>query len=349
MAKKYDIDIDSYIGGWEINKKSVKMLLEKAGDNEIMVRVNSLGGDVDTAIAIASQFEAQGNVICDLYSFNASAATVLTLGAKKVRIHENAMYLIHKAMVWVEEFGNMNEDDIDALIDKLKSMQQNSAVVTLNIAKMYAKKTGKNIHEILNLMKEQRWLNADEAKQWGFVDEIFSGSNQSKKIVDMVEMLNCAELPIPVNMKIGEIKQTEEFTEKKDFVDAIIEGIKNFFTQNKTEMNKKIITADKISALLNIKELEAVDDKVEFTTEQISMLENMLSEREAEIEKLKNGLSGKLTEIENLTTEVENLKKAPGDKTKDVTKTSDIIDDEKEGIFENDFVESAKKLFYSLP
>lgn len=352
MSKKYDIDIDSYIGDWYTNKRTIKNQLSDLGNKEITVRVSSLGGDVNTALDIAGQFEGHGNIVCDLYAFNASAATVLTLGAKRVRMHENGMYLIHKALVWIDEFGYMNEDDIDQLISRLKAVQENSAVITLNLASMYAKKSGKSIKEILNLMKEEKWINAETAKEWGFVDEIFSGSIQAKKQPDIVEMLNCAELPIPENFQKDEKDETVTIS-RKDFMAEIFSGIKNIFSNNnksEPEMEKKLINAALIAAILNINEFESVDNKVELTADQITEIENSISKLNNEISDLKNQITQKDEEITNLQTEVENAKKAPGDTTREVNKKNDEISDGEDGqTFDNSFVASAKSLYDALP
>lgn len=357
MAKKYDIDIDSYIGSWTCNKKAVKYYLNELGEKEVTVRVNSLGGDVDTAIDIASQFEAHGNITCDLYSFNASAATVLTMGAKKVRMHENGMYLIHKAMVWVNEWGYMNEDSLEEVIEKLKSTKQDSAVITLNLARMYAKKSGKDIKDILNLMKKESWLDAQTAKEWGFVDEVFSGSIPSKKQEDVVEMLNCAELPIPENYKTKEDEKSQPEDDsinisRKDFMGEIISGIKNIFT-NKTEpekMSKKVIQAALIAAILNVENIEAVDDKIEFTQEDLTKIDNAIEALNEKITTLENSVSEKETEITNLKQQIEAKNAAPGDTTKDANKKDDQSVDEDETVyFDNSAIESAKNLFNMIP
>ena len=347
MAKKYDIDIDSFIGDWNCNKRNVKRQLNDLGEKEITVRVNSLGGDVDTALDIAAQFEAHGNIVCDLYAFNASAATILTMGAKKVRMHENGMYLIHKAMVWVDEFGHMNEDDLDIIIEKLKNKQQDSAVVTLNIAKMYAKKSGKTIQEILNLMKQERWLDANAAKEWGFVDETFFGSIPAKKQPDMVEMLNIANLPIPENFSQEE---NESEPQGKSWTD-LLNYLRNIFSNHKPEnqMNKTMIQAALLLSILNVENLEATDGNVSLTSDQITEIENAISGKDAEIATLKNQLSQKETEIANLKTEIENKKNAPGDTTRDVNKDNDEIDNDDEYVFDNSAVEAAKALYDALP
>ena len=352
MAKKYDIDIDSFVGGWTCNKRGIKNQLNELGEKEITVRVNSLGGDVDTAIDIASQFEAHGNIVCDLYAFNASSATILTLGAKKIRMHENGMYLIHKAMIWVDEFGHMNEDDLDNLIEKLKNRQQDSAVVTLNLARMYAGKSGKTVQEILNLMKQEIWLNAETAKQWGFVDEIFSGSIPANKQADIVEMLNCADLPIPENFQAKEESDESVTISRKDFMSEIITGIRNIFSNNnktEPEMEKTLINAALLAAILNVQEFEAVENKVELTAEQITALENAISAKNSEVDQLKKELSAKNEEITGLNNQIKNKKAAPGDNTRDVNKENDEIIDEESTTFDNSVIESAKKLYDMIP
>lgn len=358
MAKKYDIDIDSYIGGWTCNKRAVKYYLNELGEKEVTVRVNSLGGDVDTAIDIASQFEAHGNITCDLYAFNASAATILTLGAKKVRMHENGMYLIHKAMVWVSEFGYMNEDSLSDLIEKLRNSKQDSAVITLNLASMYAKKSGKDIKDILNLMKQETWLDSKTAKEWGFVDEIFTGSISAKKQENVVEMLNCAELPIPENYKAKDPEQinSEEdilSASRKDFMGELVSSIKNIFTNNKNEtetMSKKAIQAALVAAILNVEIIEAVNDKVEFSPEDLSKIENSISGLNEKIENLTKSVTEKENEISNLKKQVENKDSAPGDTTNAAKPNDDqSVDEDKIAYFDNSTIESAKNLFNMIP
>ncbi len=85
-------------------------------------------------------------------------------------------------MNWVDEWGSMNEDEIDALIAKLEIQKQQLAKVTLQLAKMYVRKTGKTLDEIISLMKQQTWLTADEAKNWGFVDEVFNNLPHNKQV-----------------------------------------------------------------------------------------------------------------------------------------------------------------------
>lgn len=355
MSKKeYQIDIDSYIGSWYSSKRFVKNLIAEIGSKAINIRVNSLGGDVDTAIDIAAQFEAHGNITCDMYAFNASAATVLTLGAKKVRMHENAMYLIHKALVWVDAWGAMNEDDLEATIEELKNKKENSAAVTLNLAKMYSNKSGKDINDILNLMKEEKWLNAETAKEWGFVDEIFTGSFETKEKSDIVNMLNVAELPIPTNLT--EEKEVEEVNPEINESEFKImwPKFKGFLSRinNKDDNMSKIttITATNTLKILNIEKLEATDDKVTLTAEQIEAIENAISEKETAKTDLQKEVDDKDEEITNLKKDLKNAKAAPADESNGVNKEGDDLNnDEPAHLYDNSAAERAMKLFDALP
>ena len=199
------LDIDGFIGSWGYSKAYVKNFLA-AGKGPVTVRVSSLGGDVDHALAIHDQFREHGQVTIQLTGFNASAATLITLGAKKVIINSNSFYLIHKALAWVNEWGNMNPDDIDSVIAELEKQKLFLEKVTLQLAKMYAGKSGKPVSEILDLMKEETWLNAEEALSWGFVDEINepSANENLLKNQKLITMLNCAELPIPSALETTE-------------------------------------------------------------------------------------------------------------------------------------------------
>ena len=228
MAKKYDIDIDGYIGSWFSSKRFVKNKLSESGTNEVLCRVNSLGGYLDDAIDIAAQFEAHGNVTCEMFSLNASSATVLTTRAKKVRAHSDSTYLIHKVLTWIDTWGYMNEDDIDSAIEDLKRQKNNAATLTLTIAKMYAKKSGKPVADILNLMKEEKWLTADEAKEWGFVDEVFEDVTVKPADVEDTQitlLLNAAGLPVPPVRNKRKVEKTED--DSKNIVSELLNGLIN--------------------------------------------------------------------------------------------------------------------------
>jgi len=124
------IVIDGPIGQYSFSRQFMRNELSGQSKNPVLIKISSLGGSVDDALNIYYQFIEHGNITAELSAFVASSATLISLGAKTVRMNENSFYLIHKAMNWVDEWGSMNEDEIDALIAKLETQKQQLAKVT---------------------------------------------------------------------------------------------------------------------------------------------------------------------------------------------------------------------------
>jgi ATP-dependent protease ClpP protease subunit len=359
MAKKYNIDIDGYIGSWFSSKRFVKNSLNELGDKEITVRVNSLGGYLDDAIDIAAQFENHGKITCELFSFNASAATVLTLGANKVRAHVNSSYLIHKVLSWVDAWGYMNEDDIDAAIEQLRAEKDRNSTQTLIIAKMYSKKTGKPVKDILQLMKAEKWFTAEEAKEWGFVDEVFEDSAIKPADVqdpELLNLFNAAGLPVPPARKTG--TPDKEHNDTAGVIHGFLNDLREIFIPQKNiiTMNKNFTS---VNTLLNVEGIEFKNGKTELTEDQVKILNDALSKSETAAEKpaektpaetnkkpAEEETSSKDAEILALKAQIEALNNKPGDETKPVNKETDTppaeIDETKE-------LEEVRNLYNILP
>lgn len=144
MPKKR-IEINGTIDRWGYGSNYFKWQLKDCEDGPITVSVNSYGGDVNEALAIGNQIAEHGNVTVEYVAFNASAATLLGLYAKKSTINSDALFMIHKTSVWVNAWGSMNEDQIDQAIEDLKANKDLASATTLQLAKCYAEKSGKPI------------------------------------------------------------------------------------------------------------------------------------------------------------------------------------------------------------
>ena len=84
----------------------------------------------------------------------------------------SAMYLVHKCSVGFLKWGQMNSDDLQALIDNIEHQKADLDKLDANIAQMYATRCKKDKADLLDLMKAGGWLTAQEALAWGFVDEL---------------------------------------------------------------------------------------------------------------------------------------------------------------------------------
>ncbi len=283
------ITIDGPIGNYGYSKQFVRNELSGNTQNPVLVRISSLGGAVDDALNIFDQFVGHGNVTVELSAFVASAATLISLGAKTVRMNENAFYLIHKALNWVDEWGNMNEDEIEALIAKLETQKQQLSKITLQLAKMYVKKSGKTLDEIIQLMKQQIWLTAEEALAWGFVDEIYAPEVAVNYIenLQMVAMITASGYPVPQRKPISNAAVAErEAVEAQIDEESIFNRIWNRIT-NKQKEEKSEITNDKktemktqflnVNKLLTVEKLESTDEGIFLNEQQLEAIENRLA------------------------------------------------------------------------
>ena len=342
MAKTtYQIDIDGYIGEYYYSARYVRNMLEQHKGKDVFVRMNSLGGSLDHGLNISDRFADHSNVTVDMFGFNASAATIATLGAKKVRISSTGFYLIHKVMNWIDIGGSKNADEIAEIIKDLEVNKKENEKIDLVIAQKYSEKTGKSINGLLALMKTGGWMTAKEALEWGFVDEIIKSSEKTN-VKEMMGKLNAFGLPVNI---IG----------KNNFI--------NF--QTSQAMKKQY---SKVNAILAVERLESTDDGVFLNEAQIESIETKIDEHEAAIttekantatEKkraddaeakvttLENAAAEKDTKITNLEMQVTNLKKGAGDKTDDAKKDVD-----EGGEKDDDFLntaKSAKALYDALP
>jgi len=333
MAITYQIDIDSYIGDGAYSKQYVRSVLDQNPNKPVNVRMNSLGGSLDHGLDIADRFSNHGDVTVDMFALNASAATLATLGAKKVRMSSSGFYLIHKALTTVFLIRQVNADNIDQIISDLTDQKDNLEKFDLAIAKKYVDKTGKSMDEIMNLMTKGGWLSADEAKTWGFVDEIFN-SSEKVNTKDFKNKIEAFGLP------------TNCISEKDLFTNIIISE----------PMKKQPL---KINALLNITNLESTDEGIYLNEDQVHALDGKVVELENSVATITTektsaetrattaeaAVATKDTEIANLTTQVTNLKAGAGDTTKGNPKATDTVvpDNTVDDFFTN--MAAAKGLF----
>lgn len=307
--KKYDFKLKGYVGGWDFDEDYVDWYLNRHSDAEVNVLINSLGGDVATAFAISSAFRAHGNVNVHYVGMNASAATIASLGAKRVTIDANAMYLVHKCSSFVFKWDMLNSDQLQQLIDECEKTKRDLDKIDLNIASAYAARCKKDKAQLLELMKEGAWLLAEEALEWGFVDEITDLPEDSAPKIDddVLNFMNSAGIPVPENMK--------PVVEKKpNILQRILDAVTGSKVVNKTSQKMKKV-CQFICALFAIEALTIEDGKITLTDDQVQKIEDELS-------RLNGELTARDTEISNLRCQVEALQKKPAETSNHVVETS---------------------------
>lgn len=160
----YDV-IDPY---WGVDAKSFTELLASLKGKPVNLRINSPGGDVFEARAMATAVRQHGNVDTYIDSLAASAATYVALAGKTVHMATGAFFMIHQA--WTFAYGNSADLRTTAgLLDKIDA----------SIVADYQNKSGQTIEQIQQWMADETWFTAQEAKDNGFIDLIMDSQPAS--------------------------------------------------------------------------------------------------------------------------------------------------------------------------
>lgn len=127
---------------------------------DIVVGINSPGGNVWDGLAIYHQLKARGDKVrTRVDGVAASIASVIAL-AGKLTMPANALMMIHRA--WGIAVGNAA--DMLKLADDLA---KHDGI----IANIYSQKNGKPQSENMAAMEAETWFNGSEAKLFGLADE----------------------------------------------------------------------------------------------------------------------------------------------------------------------------------
>jgi len=134
----------------------------KGSKAPINVKINSPGGDVFDGLAIFEMLsEHPAAVTVDITGLAASIASVIAMAGKPIRMKASATLMIHDP--WAVSMGGSKELRRAAdVLDKSKNA----------LIDIYARRTGQHRDRIAQLMADETFMTASEAKQLGFADEI---------------------------------------------------------------------------------------------------------------------------------------------------------------------------------
>jgi len=123
--------------------------------------VNSAGGDAAEGAALAAEVERHGLVDVTVRGICASAATLPMVAARSVTIHPAAMVMIHEPGATASGTADHHRQAADAL-----------QKIARTYAGIYARHTGHPVETILAWMKAETWMDAHEAVELRFADQI---------------------------------------------------------------------------------------------------------------------------------------------------------------------------------
>lgn len=275
---------------WEdISAKRLVQELETLDVENITLNISSNGGGTTAAIAIANALKRhKARVIANIDGIAASAATIITSACDIVRMPKNALFMIHNP--WTIAMGE--EKDFEKMAETLSKVK-NSIIET------YIDKTGMNKEKLSELMDKESWFNANEAKEYGFVDEITDNTDMEiieNKILSHGMVFNMTKFK---NFKIS---NNSNVNNKKEEEKMTLEELKNKFPElydqvfnegreageNKENGRMKAIDDMKILNYPDLVENAKYTEKIEASELAMKVLKKQNEEKAEKLEGLKN-------------------------------------------------------------
>ncbi|MEO6852135.1 MAG: head maturation protease, ClpP-related [Mucilaginibacter sp.] len=227
----YDTETDC-IGSGTLSSAYIQTQLEAAAGQDVEVHISSVGGSAFDAIAIYDLLKKYpGSVTTYIDALAASAASIVAMAGQTIVMSKYALLMIHKPMVG----SGGNADEL------LKDVQMLN-VVQSRLAQIYMDKTGLDGVTVNSLINSVTWMNADQALDLGFIDQVedysdvITNSTLIKKYTDTAPLIyqRCINKILNKNSNMN--------IENKELIDkttSVLDKIMNFF---KKVVNKQTIT-----------------------------------------------------------------------------------------------------------
>jgi ATP-dependent Clp protease protease subunit len=154
----YDIIGADFFGEGITAKKISDALISAGTFSDIVLRINSPGGDLFEGVAIYNLLKSQDkpvNVMVD--GLAASAASLIAMAGDTCVMGDGACMMIHRAMAVVGGYA----DDLRKCADVMDT-------VTDSASDIYVARTGMKKKKVLELMTAETWMTSQEAVYEGF-------------------------------------------------------------------------------------------------------------------------------------------------------------------------------------
>lgn len=154
--------VGEYGDGNGMTPKIVDAILRKADGAQIVVNINSPGGDFFDGLAIYTLLkEYEGDVTVNVIGMAASAASVVALAGDTINISKAAFFMIHNS--WSIAIGNRH--DMQDVADMLGQFDQ-------SMQTLYSDATGIDQKTMAKLMDSETWIMGVDAVEQGFATDL---------------------------------------------------------------------------------------------------------------------------------------------------------------------------------
>ena len=210
-----DVIGQDWWSGEGVTSKRIAGALRAIGpDKDVVVNINSPGGDMFEGIAIYNQLrEHKGKVTVNVLGMAASAASIITMAADEIRIGRPSFLMIHNC--WSITVGNR--------FDHAAAAEQ-MAPFDAAMADVYHARTGVPVAEIETLMNKETWIGGSAAVEKGWADALMGddeiGESDTKTKAAAVRRMEAA-------LRASGMSRTDAQTLLSDFKSSLSDSAGN--------------------------------------------------------------------------------------------------------------------------
>jgi len=237
----------------------------------VNVRINSPGGSVFEGLAIYNALvRNDARIVAYIDGLAASMAAVISQSGDEVNMADNALMMIHNPSAFFG--GDIND------LERMKSMLEKAKDSSIKALQRHSSLSDEELSELLN---DETWMNAEEAKAFGFVHNI----TESNEVA--------ATFTPPQNLRVPA---------------RVAAHFSDLFVTKPQEVEKMTTTETPTPVAATIKELKASlpDASAEFLCEQMEGGATLEQAKDAYMKVLQSNLAAS----EKVATEAEEKHKA---------------------------------------
>jgi len=166
--------LDEEIGFWGTQAKDFRAQLDAVEGNELVVEINSVGGDVMAGLGIYNMLRnwaKDGKVVTTrVTGVAASIASIIALAGDKREMPKNTFAMVHQASTFAVGTADDMRDAADTL-DKVDS----------SLRGIYMDRMGVDEAKAKEIMAKDTWLTADESMDLGFATSLIEDIKATAK------------------------------------------------------------------------------------------------------------------------------------------------------------------------
>lgn len=249
----------------DVTPKTIRDALSEIGAvKNLDIHINSYGGSCvagNAIISILDNYRKKNGTSLNVYieGIAASMGSGIASVGDKVYMADNSLFMLHKPLCMA--YGNA--DDLEKTIHVLEKTED-------ALVQNYMRRFNGTEDELRQMLSDETWLSANEAKEYGFVDEITGGAKIAasangikigeqvfeNKVADMIKnkypgiKLEKEEKKLTYDEKLGEYGINQEMFDslnvESDKVMEIVNAVKDSVKPEPVEqfMNKENVLAE---------------------------------------------------------------------------------------------------------